>query len=286
MALKGDIYCSRCGVKPGSKSGCVGVFSTHNFVPSTGSEYCDRCGVYPGQRTTCLSLFDSHNFIQSTLIPKPLAKTPNVTPQGNRSDIEETPQYINTEMKKISIAFISADPSDEIRLRLGSEFREINEKLKMSSSRENFLLAQPVFSARPQDLTQALLESRPNIVHFSGHGSKSGELCFENADGESHPISTNSLAALFKQFSKNVDCVVLNACYSETQAQAIAEHIKYVVGMNDSIGDEAAIKFSIGFYQALGANTSIPEAFEMGKIQIQLENIDEHNTPVLLNKTT
>jgi hypothetical protein len=43
----------------------------------------------------------------------------------------------------------------------------------------------------------------------------------------------------------------LNACYSEVQAKAIAQHINYVIGMNDQIEDKAAIEFVVGFYDAL-----------------------------------
>jgi hypothetical protein len=44
---------------------------------------------------------------------------------------------------------------------------------------------------------------------------------------------------------------VLNACCSATQAEAITQHIPYVVGMKRAIGDRVAIEFAIGFYDAL-----------------------------------
>jgi len=129
-----------------------------------------------------------------------------------------------------------------------------------------------------------LLDTQPQIVHFSGHGTPTGALCFENKVGKSNPIEPDALAALFKQFSGQVNCVVLNACYSEAQAKAIAKHIKYVIGMNQAIGDEAAIAFAIGFYQALGGGRSIEEAYEFGCVQIQMQNIPGHLTPVLIKK--
>jgi predicted transcriptional regulator len=89
------------------------------------------------------------------------------------------------------------------------------------------------------------------------------------------------LAVLFEQFASQVNCVVLNACYSETQANAIAKHIDCVIGMNQAIGDRAAIAFAIGFYQALGAGLTVEEAYKLGCVQIRLQNISEHLTPVL-----
>jgi hypothetical protein len=90
---------------------------------------------------------------------------------------------------------------------------------------------------------------------------------------------------LFKQFSRTVNCVVLNACYSKTQAKAIAEHIAYVVGMNRDIGDGAAIAFAIGFYQAIGGGRSVEDAYHLGCVQIALQGIPEELTPVLIKKS-
>ncbi|GEM_PF-5898633 len=57
---------------------------------------------------------------------------------------------------------------------------------------------------------------------------------------------------MFKLFAaKGVECVLPNACYSEVQAKAISQHVNYVIGMNKTIGDKAAIAFSVAFYDAL-----------------------------------
>jgi len=98
-------------------------------------------------------------------------------------------------------------------------------------------------------------------------------------------VDTIALAKLFELFaSKEVECVVLNACYSEVQATAIAKHIPYVIGMNKEIGDKAAIKFATGFYSALGAGESVEFAYKLGCNVIQLDGIPENLTPVLKKK--
>jgi hypothetical protein len=187
------------------------------------------------------------------------------------------------EAQTISILLLSADPTNATRLRIGEELREIQEKLQLARLREKFNLDQRM-SVRPTDISQALLDIQPHIVHFSGHGTESGTLCFENRVGEIHPIMPDALAALFEQFASQVCCVLLNSCYSEIQAAAIAEHIDYVIGMNKAIGDHAAIAFSTGFYQALGAGRTIEEAYKLGRVQIRLHSIPEHLTPVLIQK--
>jgi len=188
------------------------------------------------------------------------------------------------EETNVVILFLAADPTNASRLRLGEEFREIQEKLKLARLRDYFILQIPQLSVRPSDISQALLDAQPQIVHFSGHGTSTGALCFENLVGETHPIEPDALAALFEEFSGQVNCVVLNACYSEIQAKAISKHIKYVIGMNQAIGDKAAIAFATGFYQALGGGRNIEHAYKLGCVQIQLHNIPEHLTPVLIKE--
>ena len=184
-----------------------------------------------------------------------------------------------------SILFLAAEPTDQVRLRLGQEFREIQEELLKSRERDCFILKSPQFSLRPRDITRVLRETNAKIVHFSGHGGSDGQLCFETADGGSLPVEPEILADLFRKFSKKIKCVVLNACYSEKQAEAISKHIDYVIGMRHGISDSAATAFSIGFYQALGAGEDIEEAFESGKIQAGMQSAPEYQTPILLKRS-
>jgi hypothetical protein len=109
-------------------------------------------------------------------------------------------------------------------------------------------------------------------------------LVLEDDNGQLQLVSTESLGRLFRLFQDKIECVLLNACYSEAQAEAIYQHINYVVGMNQAIGDRAAIKFAVGFYDALGAGRSYDDAYEFGRIAIDLENIPEYTTPVLKSR--
>jgi hypothetical protein len=127
-----------------------------------------------------------------------------------------------------------------------------------------------------------MLDFEPRIVHFCGHGSGADGLILEDNNGFSRPVSSPALGNLFRLFSDKVQCVVLNSCHSEHQAEAISRHIPYVVGMKKAIGDQAAINFAIGFYRALGAGHSIQFAYETGRSAIELEALPDHLTPALL----
>jgi len=184
---------------------------------------------------------------------------------------------------RVKILFLASDPSDAARLRLGQELRDIREKLQLSKNRDRFVLESRE-SVRPGDITQAIFDVEPNIVHFSGHGLDTGELCFEDVLGNVQVIKPNALAALFELVADQINCVVLNACHSEIQAEAIAEHIPFVVGMSNTIGDKAAIAFAVGFYKALGADHSIEKAYKFGRAEIGIEGIPENLTPVLYSR--
>ena len=183
----------------------------------------------------------------------------------------------------VKILFLAADPSDASRLRLGQELRDIKERLQRAKALEKYQLEQRE-SVRVRDITQAIFDVEPNIIHFSGHGTSQGELCFENEVGKVQPVKPDALAAMFKLLIQHVNCVLLNACYSEIQAKAIAQHIPFVIGMNDAIGDQAAIAFAVGFYKALAANRSIEDAYKFGCVEIRLQGIPEHLKPVIYVK--
>ncbi|MFQ5616103.1 MAG: hypothetical protein ACE5GO_06555 [Anaerolineales bacterium] len=101
-----------------------------------------------------------------------------------------------------------------------------------------------------------------------------------NRPGDAYPVPVPALGRLFSVLKENVRCVVPNACYSEQQAQAIAEHIDYVVGMSSAFGDHAAVNFATAFYQALAYGKSVEAAFDLGCIQVEMF-YGEHNAPKL-----
>ncbi len=204
----------------------------------------------------------------------------NINNHGQNQDLAQA-QSNNSAVKTILI--LAANPKATSPLRLDEEIREIDAGLQRAKKRELFDLKQR-WAVRVQDVYQSLLDFKPQIVHFSGHGTGDDGLALEDDAGNVRLVDTVALTKLFELFAANVECVVLNACYSEVQAVAIAQHIPYVIGMNKAIGDIAAIKFSTGFYSALGAGESVEFAYKLGCNVIQLDGIPEHLTPVLKKK--
>lgn len=179
------------------------------------------------------------------------------------------------------ILFLAANPFGTNRVEFDREFREIDKALRTTEFRDMFDIRW--FGAvRPSDLQGYLRRYKPNIVHFSGHGNQSGSIVLEDRAGISHAVPIEALSKLFSLLKGSIRCVVLNACYTEPQAQAIAKHVDCVIGMSNAIQDEAAISFATCFYEALGCGDNIQSAFELGCNQINLEDLKDQDKPRLI----
>lgn len=187
---------------------------------------------------------------------------------------------METNAKK-RVLILAANPKATPKLRLDEEVREIKEGLQRSKYRDRFEI-HSVWAVRRRDLRRALLDYKPHIVHFSGHGAMDG-LKLEDKMGYAVTVSKEALSGLFEIFSGKVECVILSACFSGPQATAISKHIDYVIGMKKEIDDKAAIEFAVGFYDALGGGESVEDAFKLGRNAVQFEfpDLRDYLIPVL-----
>ncbi|MDG4765887.1 CHAT domain-containing protein [Solwaraspora sp. WMMD406] len=228
--------------------------------------------------------------------PQPVNALPIGTPWAAGADADP----MAGGRPKARIVVFAANPLTSDRLALDEEIREIVAALRATTRRDAFELV-PCLAARANDLLQYLNQYTPHIVHFSAHGSQTGEIVLV-ADGTftqsreitpasgyptlyragEHAVSAAALGELFRVMKDNVQVVVLNACYSVTQAKAISEHIDYVVGMRRSIRDDAATVFAAAFYSALGENRAIVDAFDQGRVALLVNGIPEQDVPELL----
>ena len=182
-----------------------------------------------------------------------------------------------------TILFLAANPTDMDRLQLGTEVRDIEEGLRRAQHRDAFNFEQR-WAVRPRDVRRAMLDVNPQIVHFSGYGKADTGLVLEDAMGQAKPVEGAALASLFELFAQQVRCVVLNGCYSEGQAAAIAQHIPFVIGMKGNVESETQIEFSVGFYDALSAGRDIDFAYQLGCNAIQMAGLNEHLMPLLIKQ--
>ncbi|NKJ71818.1 CHAT domain-containing protein [Rhizobium leguminosarum bv. viciae] len=171
----------------------------------------------------------------------------------------------------LKILFLAANPSNADRLDLEEEQRAIERELRAVKFRDNISLVAK-HAVRADDLLFYLREEKPDVVHFSGHGSPDGIIVREDGNGE-RPVANKALARLLKD--RGVKLVVLNSCYSQAQAEEIDRSVPAVVGTTDALDDEAGRKFSAAFYRTLGNGHSLAEAFRDGGDAVQLHDLSD-----------
>ncbi len=185
--------------------------------------------------------------------------------------------------RKLGVLFLSANPTDGSHLHLDQEYKSIKNNLERVAPIRDVFTLQQEFAVTTDVLMQTMLETKPNIVHFSGHGSESG-IYVEDINGRSKLISAEALDSLFEYFEDTVECVLLNSCYSVHQAKAISKHVPYVIGMASAILDSASLAFSLGFYKALGAGENYFNSYKMGIIGIKLEGVSGEDLPTFITR--
>ena len=147
---------------------------------------------------------------------------------------------------KIRVLFLSANPWTNSRILVDEEARQISEKLHEGLYRDCFELYKYP-ATRPDDLQKLLMRHQPHIVHFSGHGSKKQRLIFSGPNGRGKSVDPQGLAEVFALYNNHVRLVLLNACFTSTQARSIAEVVDYSVGAGKAIGDRAGVAFAALF---------------------------------------
>lgn len=183
----------------------------------------------------------------------------------------------------ITVLFLAANPTDTPPLRLDEEARAIQEKIRLSAYRDSVRF-ESRWATRSSDILQAINETNPTIVHFSGHGTQNGELALLNPDGSTKIVSKEAISMAMATASDTIRLVVFNACFSEIQAANVVNYIESAIGMSTSIGDEAACVFAAQLYSSIGFGRSLQNSFNQAIAQLMLEGIPEEGTPKLYVK--
>jgi hypothetical protein len=171
--------------------------------------------------------------------------------------------------KRIQILFVSASPWKNSRILVDEEAREISERIHEGPYRDRFeFFNHP--ATRPGDLQKLLLRHRPQIVHFSGHGTKEEKIILGGRFGRGKTVERHGLADVFSLYNNHVRLVLLNACFTKAQARSVSEIVDYSIGTGKGIGDKASVAFAGAFYRALGFGKSVRDAFESATAELAL----------------
>jgi CHAT domain len=149
---------------------------------------------------------------------------------------------------------MAAAPDDKIYVNVVKEGTEIQQTLDGQRDKFQFF---HILGITKDHFLDDLERYRPDILHFSGHGTESSSLVFQDGD----ELSPEQLEKTFQSLPFKISVVFLNACYSKHQARSISKYVDYIIGMKKAVSDEAAIIFSSKFYKSLLKNINYKEAY-------------------------
>jgi TPR repeat protein len=181
-------------------------------------------------------------------------------------------------MPEVQVLFFAADPLSAPpgrtpRLLLDEDLRQIKEKVRAADYRD-VLTFDLRLAARADDLLQALNERHPQVVHFSGHGGTEGLMLMAANGHGAHSVDASALRQLFEVFRGDIRLVVLSACFSHPQAEAIASVVGCAIGTRGEISDQGAITFNASFYRAIAFGHSVKVAYDQAKTALALNRLD------------
>lgn len=177
----------------------------------------------------------------------------------------------------MKVLAVFANPRGTNVLRLGEEDRKIEECIHRSKYRDNIQLVRK-HAVTIDDVRRALLDDDFDVVHFSGHGTGTG-LAFEDNSGRMYIPPRDAVAGLLGEFAPPLQCVLLNACYSTSQAKFTSLGAPITIAMEGPISDDGAIIFTGGFYDSIGAGKDIEFSFRQGIHALRLAGHSDSVVP-------
>lgn len=176
-------------------------------------------------------------------------------------------------MPIVNVLMMCASPTDAgDPLRLDAEARDLKEQIRLVDQPKQDIFVTHAWAVRTDQVQMEVMNNAPDVLHFSGHGA-TGLLCFEDKNGKVAAVSAAAVEGLVK-LSDSIECLVLNACFSESIATQVKDHVKAVIGCSKAIGDEAAIAFTRAFYRALRHGRHYRSAFDLALNELQLNGME------------
>jgi hypothetical protein len=170
---------------------------------------------------------------------------------------------------------MAAAPHDKIYVNVNKEGEEIQRLLDGQMDKFQFIHR---LGITKDHFLDDLERYKPNILHFSGHGTEYSSLVFQDGD----ELSSEQLEKTFQSLPFKISVVFLNACYSKHQARSISKYVNYIIGMKKAVSDEAAIIFSSNFYKSLLKNINYKEAFNDAIAYLSYSFESESSIPKLI----
>jgi hypothetical protein len=236
--------------------------------------------------------------------PPSLSSPPVPATRTEPSPPEVTTNNMHTRRPGTSrnlILFLAANPSTTTRLALDEECAAIERELRMTPHRDDFELRSR-WAVTIDDMMRHLNEQQPTVIHISGHGTSSRSALVQASAATRHIIAPDAISGpsgiylqdehgapqlvtgraltmMIKSAAASARVVVLNACYSDDQADALRGVADCVIGMTGAIHDDAARSFAVGFYRALGNRRSVGNAVDQAIATLAAKQLPDEHLP-------
>ena len=188
-------------------------------------------------------------------------------------DVDAPPPTLTVE-PPLRLLIAVAAPGDRADLQVGEEMAHLDlalDALAEAGSVETTRLEH----ASLERLDNALLETRPHVLHFIGHGDFVGDegvlvLESDSTPGSADTIAGRQLAVLLRNHLGSLRLVFLNSCMGATASardpfggvaqSLIRRGMPAVIAMQFPIPDAAAVALAQHFYRYLAAGQPVDAA--------------------------
>ncbi len=179
--------------------------------------------------------------------------------------------------EKITILFIGANYNRQKVVRTEKEYKAIKETISSLPYR-NLIQLIDCFATKRHEIRTKIIKYKPQIIHFSGHGSFNTGPIFDDDDDEIkvHDLQLDLIEKL-KDYKKFIKVIVFNICESSTIAEKTSKFIDYTVGTDEATDDDSAIAFTKGFYENWGNRDEIKNSIKAGNDKYASKYFKQYN---------
>jgi GTPase SAR1 family protein len=199
----------------------------------------------------------------------------------NAIRIQSTPRQNPTktsssEIEQLNILYVSARPHDKFNLR--NDYDKIKNRLGKSIQNGEIQFELPILDTNYDKVLTELKDTKPTVLHYSGHGSEEGICFINNQTNKTELLTNDELEDVFENRSSYLKLVFLNSCLSMHQAKIISQFGIYVLGLTEEVEDALALSIGQLFYLGISAQ-EFPISIEKA-IRVGCKNIIKNHSEV------
>ena len=174
---------------------------------------------------------------------------------------------LTSKSEPLTVLIMAPNPSDAAQLQLRKESIELLREVGESKLGSRWEIIRS-HNTRLSKITSELHQYTPHILHITGHGGHSS-LSFENEEGKVVLIDKKAFGELLGMFP-TLQLLILNVCHGSNQAQAIADCVGHVIGLEGTVLDRDGRAFTRGFYRAYCSGKSLAQSRKIAQGVVNL----------------